>query len=224
MLLCIAVIGLPVTVSGLGLDVEAKAGAGIALGTTNNPNATGSARVAGGGGVGADLYLLNLGPVDLGISVGAEYSYLSFHSVWTGFLTSPFNVDQAADSNYSYLNFPIALLGRIPLTQSISVVVRAGGFLGYFLSGTSTDTYTPDIGQNGAQTLNSNNTYQWEYGLHFTAGTDIALTDSLAIAPALQFDMGLTDTTKPIPAPNGTDYKDTFWSLTLMVGIKYKVL
>jgi hypothetical protein len=217
-------IGLPVTVAALGLDVEAKGGAGIALGTTNNPNATGAARVAAGGGVGVDIYLIRLGSIDLGIAVGVQYSYLSFHSVWTGFFTG---IDQTADSNYSYLNIPIAFVGRVPLTQSIQLVVSAGAFFGDFVSGTSNDTYNPDIGQNGPQTLDSSNTYQWEYGLHFTAGTDIALGGGLVFAPALQFDMGLTDTSKPIPplpAGNGTDFKDTFWSLTLTLGIKYNVL
>ena len=214
-------IGLPMTAAALGMDVEAKAGAGLALGTTNNTSATGTARVAAGGGVGIDLYLLKLGSIDLGIAVGAEYSYLSFHSQWTNFLPG---VDQTADSNYGYLNIPIALVGRIPLTQSIQVVVRAGMFIGDFLGGTSNDTYNPDIGQNGPQTLDSSNTYQMEYGLHITAGTDIALGGSLTLAPAIQFDMGLTDTSKPIPLPNGTDFKDTFWSLTLVVGIKYNVI
>jgi hypothetical protein len=41
------------------------------------------------------------------------------------------------------------------------------------------------------------------------------------VSPALLFNMGLTDTTKPIGT---TDFKDTFWALSLVVGIKYTVL
>jgi hypothetical protein len=214
-------IGLPMTAAALGLDVEAKAGAGLSLGTTDNSDATGAARMAAGGGVGIDLYVVKLGPVDLGIAFGVEYSYLNFHSTWTNFLPG---VDQTADSNYGYLNIPIALVGRMPLTQSIQVVVSAGVFFGDFLGGNSNDTYNPNIGQNGHQPLDSSNTYPWEYGLHVTAGTDLALGGGLLFAPALQFDMGFTDTTKPIPLPNGTNFKDTFWSLTLVVGIKYNVI
>ena len=61
-----------------------------------------------------------------------------------------------------------------------------------------------------------------EYGLHFTAGTDIALGGSLSIAPALQFDMGLSDTT--VNGPIVGNFNDRIWGLTLMVGIKYKVM
>jgi len=218
-------IGLPMTAAALGMDVEAKAGAGVALGTTDNTSVTGAARMAAGGGVGIDLYLLNLGSIDLGVSVGAEYSYLTFHSTWSSYTQGPFTSDQTADSNYGYLNIPIALVGRVPLTPSIQVVVRAGGFIGYFLGGTSNLSYNPQITGvfvNGPQTLDTSNTNQWEYGLHFTAGTDIALGGSLIIAPALQFDMGLTDTT--VNSTAAGNFKDTFWSLTLVVGIKYRVI
>ena len=201
-------IGLPMTAAALGLDVEEKLGAGLALGTTNNPSVTGEARMSIVGGVGFDLYLLKLGSVDLGIAFGAEYSELNFHSTWTGFFTNPpfpFTADQTADSNYGYLNIPIALVGRIPLSQSMQLVVRAGGFIGYFIGGVSYDTYNPNIGQNGPQPLDWSNTYEWEYGLHVTGGTDIALGGGIIFAPSIQFDMGLTDTSQPIPAfPTGT--------------------
>jgi hypothetical protein len=229
-LLGVLTIGLPMTAAALGLDVEEKLGAGIALGTTNNPNVTGEARMSQVAGVGFDLYLVKLGSIDLGIAFGAEFSNLNFHSTWTGFFTNPpdpFTADQTADSQYAYFNIPIALVGRVPLTQSIQLVVRAGGFIGYFIGGTSNVTYNPNIGGNGPQPLNWSNTYPWEYGLHFTGGTDIALGGSLIFAPSIQFDMGLTDTTQPIPAfplGNGTDFKDTFWSLTIVMGFKYNVL
>jgi hypothetical protein len=219
-LLGLVTIGLPMTAAALGLDVEAKGGAGVALGTTDNTSVAGAARLAAGGGAGVDLYLLSLGSIDLGVSAGAEYSYLTFHSVWSNFQGA--GTDQTADSTYGYLNLPITLVCRVPLSQSIQVVVHAGGYIGYFLGGSSNLTYNPQFGPfvNGTQTLDSSNTIQWEYGLHFTAGADIALGGNLALAPAVQFDMGLTDTSVNTPF----SFKDTFWSLTAIVGIKYKVM
>jgi hypothetical protein len=213
-------IGLPMTAAALGLDLEAKAAAGIALGSTDNSSVTGAARMAAGGGVGVDLFLLTLGPIDLGLSTGVEYSYLTFHSVWSNF---PFpGVDQTTDSTYNYINVPIALVGRVPIGSSLRLVVRAGAFIGYFLSGSANNTYSNPIVPSNTTTLNSDTTIQWNYGLHLTAGTDIALGGSLAIAPALQFDMGLADTS--VNGPLAGDFKDTFWSLTLVVGIKYNVI
>jgi hypothetical protein len=220
MLLCVAVIGLPVTVSGLGLDIEAKGGAGVALGATDNPDITGAARLAAGGGVGIDLYLMNAGPVDLGLSTGVEYSYLTFHSAWNNF-QFPGEV-QTTDATYNYVNVPIALIGSIPIRASIRFVARAGAFIGFFLNGTANNTYSQPPIPNNTATLDSSNTIGMEYGLHFTAGPDINLGGSLSIEPALQFDMGLTDTS--VNGGAAGNFKDTFWSLTLMVGIKYKVL
>jgi hypothetical protein len=217
-------IELPMSAASLGLDVEAKGGAGVALGTTDNPDITGAARLAANGGVGVDLYLVSLGSIDLGISTGVEYSSLTFHSTWSNF--QGLGTDQTADSTYGYLNMPIALVGRIPVSPSIQIVARLGGFLGYFLGGSTKLTYNPEIPAfgltNGTQTLDSSNTNQWEYGLHVTAGADISLGGSLTVAPALQFDMGLTDTT--VNSAGAGNFKDTFWSLTAIVGIKYKVM
>lgn len=215
--------GLPMTAAALGLDVEAKAGAGIALGATDNPSATGAARVAADAGVGIDLYLLSAGSIDIGISVGAEYSYLTFHSVWSNVPSPPFppGIDQTTDATYYYLNLPISLVCRVPVNDSIQAVIRAGAFIGYFLGGSANLTYS-SIVPNGTATLDSSNTVQWEYGLHFTAGADIALGGGLALAPAVQFDMGLTDTS--VNSVAAGNFKDTFWSLTAIVGIKYKVM
>jgi len=212
--------GLPMTAMALGLDVEAKVGAGVALGTTDNASVTGTARMAADGGVGIDLYLISLGSIDIGVSTGVEYSYLTFHSTWSNF---PFaGVDQTTDSKYNYINVPIALIGSMPVGSSLTLVVRAGGFIGYFLSGTADNTYSNPIVPSNTATLDSSNTIQWEYGLHLSAGTDIGLGGNLAVSPAIQFDMGLTDTS--VNGGAAGNFKDTFWSLTLAVGIKYKVL
>jgi hypothetical protein len=222
LLLGLVTIGVPMTAAALGLDVEAKAGAGIGLGTTDNSDITGAARLAADGGIGVDLYLLVVGPVDLGLSTGVDYSYLTFHSTWSNFFGQP--TDQTTDATYNYINVPIALVGSMPLNPTLRLVVRAGAFIGYFLNGTADVTYTPELGgpfTNGSVDLDSSNTIRMEYGLHFTAGVDWDLGGGLAVAPALQFDMGLTDTSKN---STGNDFNDTFWSLTLMVGIKYKVL
>jgi len=223
----ILTLGLPMTAAALAMDVEAKGGVGLGLGTTNNSDITGAARVSAGGGVGIDLYLLKVGSVDLGIAVGAEYSYLTFHSTWANkipVLAPGGASDLTTDSTYNYLDLPIALVGSVPINPSLKLIVRAGGFIGYFLSGTANNTFSnPNYqSQNGSVPLDSNSTNQWEYGLHFTAGADLGLGGGLSVEPALQFDMGLADTT-PNNAQNG-NFNDTFWSLTVVVGIKYNVL
>jgi hypothetical protein len=219
-ILSLLLIGLPMSVSALGLDVEAKGGAGVALGTTDNPDITGAARLAAGGGVGVDLYLLSPGGVDLGISAGVEYSYLTFHSTWANFVPVPLS-DQTTDEKYNYVNVPIALVASVPLAPALKLVARAGGFIGFFLSGTADNTYSSPFIPSNTATLDSSNTIQMEYGIHATAGVDIDL-GGLAISPAVQFDMGLTDTSvNGGPAGN---FKDTFWSLTAVIGIKFKVL
>ena len=227
LILMVLVAALPMTSAALGLDVEAKGGAGLALGTTDNSSITGAARLAADGGVGVDLYLLKAGSADHGFSIGAEYSYLTFHSTWAGKIPvgAPGGAsDLTTDSTYNYLNIPISLVGRVPLDPSINLVVRAGGFIGYFLSGTANNTFSNSnyAGLNGSVALDSNSTNQLEYGLHFTAGADFSVGSGFSVEPALQFDMGLTDTT-PNNAQNGT-FNDTFWSLILTVGIKCTVL
>ena len=214
-LLGLAALTLPMTVGAFGLDVEAKAGAGIGLGTTDNKNITGAARLAAGGGVGIDLFLLNAGPVTLGLSTGVEYSYLTFHSTDSNYQGYGLNV--TTDATYNYITVPIALVGSMPLSSSLRLVMRAGAFIGYFLNGSA--DLTGDVVQ--TSDLDSSNTEQWQYGLHFTAGADIDLGGNFSVSPALQFDMGLTDTS--VNAVAGP-YKDTFWSLTAIVGIKYKAM
>ena len=214
---CMAV-SLPMTAAALGLDVEAKVGAGLALGSTNNPDLTGTPQVAAGGGLGADFYFFNAGPVDIGIAAGIEYSYLATHSVWKNYMF-PGN-DMTEDAYYNYLIFPVSLVGKVPLAPSVELVLHAGGFLGAFIGGTYSATFTSLPAASG--NLDSSNTIGLVGGLHFAAGTDIALGGNFSLSPALQFDMGLSDIDANNTA-NGT-FTNTLWSLTVMVGIKYKVL
>ena len=219
LLSCVA-ITLPMTAAALGLDVEVKAGLGLAMGSTDNPNITGgSPRIALGGGLGADFYILTLGPVDLGLAASAELSYMANHSTWTNG-AGP-GIDVTTEGAYNYLIFPVSLVGSVPVAPSTNLVIHAGVFFGYFMGGVANNSFSsPFIPPNSAP-LDSSNTNQWETGIHVTAGTDIALRGNLSLAPSLQFDMGLTD----ITVNNATQgsYKDTLWSLAVMVGLKYKV-
>lgn len=220
-------LALPLAAGALSMDIEAKVAGGLALGSTTNPDESGSPRVGFAGGIGADLFLLKAGPVDLGISVGAEYDYLTFHGVLNNFASVAFGpgITQTSDSTYVYLQFPISLVGRIPITQSVDVTLRAGAFIGHFMGGSASLSYnTNPLGLlPTSQTLSSITTLVGEYGLHFTGGVDIALSNSFALSPAVQFDMGLTNTqaTNPTGAPGAYPYSDTFWSITATIGVKY---
>ena len=217
-LLGLVAITLPMASAAMGLDVEAKGGAGIGLGSTDNSDLSGSPRLAVNGGGNIDFYLTNLGPGEIGLSVGGEYSHLTFHYVWAD-LAAP-GVDGVFDVTYGYLNIPIALVYKMPVSDSIKLVFRAGAFIVIFQGGFADGALDPDIGPLGRTTLDSSNTPNMNYGLHLTAGADIALASGLALAPALQFDWGFTDISKKDPG----DFKDTIWSLTVVVGIKYSVL
>jgi hypothetical protein len=217
-------VSFPFAARAMGLDVEVKAGAGLALGSTTNPNQTGTIGLAGLGGLDLDLFLFNAGGFDVGIAAGAEFSYMLTHgalSINAGVLG---NTTLNSDATVYYINVPVALVARVPLNDSLFLALRAGGYGGYFLSGSANNTYNPEIPlaglTNGTVTLNSNTTNQWEWGLHFTGGVDIKLSGNLFLSPSIVFDLGLTNTT----ATSGYQYKDTFWSLTGMVGLKYVIL
>jgi len=212
---------LPVSAGALGLDVEAKAGGGLALGWTTNPSQTGSPGPAFVGGVDVDLYMFQLGGLDVGISAGAEYSYLTNHGSLAINAGPLGNTTLKSDASFNYLIAPVALVGRIPLSSTLNLAFRAGGFIGFFLGGSSTNTYNPEIPPagltNNTVTLDSSTTVQMMYGLHFTGGTDIKLAGNLFLSPSIVFDMGLTNTT----GTSGYNYSDTLWSITAMIGVKY---
>lgn len=214
---------LPSAAGALGVDLEAKGGGGLALGTTDDSNTSGDVRWAAGGGFGVDVYLFDVGPVALGLSTGVDYSNLNFHGVTKNYATL---TERTTDSAYNYLNFPFALKARMPINESFSATLAAGAFVGYFLGGTTKLTYNPEIGflglTNGKVTLDKDTTELWMWGLHLSGGLDIALGPNLFFSPSLQFDMGLTDTSVDMPPLD--EFKDTFWSLTLNLAIKYKVL
>jgi hypothetical protein len=213
--------------SALGLDVELKAGGGLSMGTTDDANKSGSVRYALDAGLGLDLFLLQTGSMAFGITAGAGYANLHFHGVWENFpnpAPPPLTTIQTSDSTYNYLLLPFGLVGKFGIGAR-SLTVRAGGFAGYFLSGTSDLTYNPEVPfvlENGSSTLDSSNTELWMYGLSFYAGMDLFSKGRLSIVPSLQFDLGLTDTTVDLPFPPAS--KDTSWSLTANVGIRYSLL
>ena len=214
--------------SALGLDVELKGGGGMAMGTTDDANKSGELRYALDAGLSLDLYFLELGRLSLGLSGGAGYANLHYHGVWDNFpnpAPPPVTTIQTSDSEYNYFLFPVALVGKLPVGSSRSLTVRAGGFAGYFLSGTSDLTYNPEVPfvlENGSQPLDDSNTELWMYGLSFYAGLDLFTRGRLSIAPSLEFNLGLTDTTLDLPFPPASN--DTFWALTANVGIRYSLL
>lgn len=217
----------PLSAGALGLDVEANAGAGLGLGSTNNPNNTGSARFAFQGGIETDFFLLNAGPVALGLSTGLEYDNLTNHgTVKQG--PSPFTVTFDSDNTYQYLIIPFALTSRIPLSESILLSLRAGGFYGFFLGGKANNiTQTPG-GSLPATNLDSTNTPSSLIGLHFSGGVDVGLGGGFFLSPSVIFNMGLTNisgtsSSNYTSTVDGKSYVDSVWSLDLMVGLKYNV-
>ena len=216
-------LSVPFAASALSADVEARVGGGLGLGSTTNPNETGSPSGALAAGVNVDLFLLSVGQVDLGISVGGGYSYLMEHGVINMTLPGPVTTTQTSDAVYNYLDFPVALVARIPLSDSLRLNFSAGVFFGYFLGGSANVSYNPQLGppynlSNGTVTLDSSTTEQWETGLHFSGGADIRLNGNLFLSPSIVFDMGLTNT---VVQPGGYPYTDALWSLAAMIGIKY---
>jgi len=211
-LAALAFAALPMTVAAFGLDVEAKGGAGIGLGSTSSTTETGSPLLAAGGGVGVDVFLFSAGPVDLGIASGAEYTYLSQHSSDTATTVKE-------DAQYNYLYIPVSVVGSIPVGP-VSLVVHAGGFAGYFLSGKAINITAGGFPQ--PDTDLASYTEQWEFGIHLAAGVDIPIMSGISVSPAVQFDYGLTDVT--VDAKQTIASKDTLASLAFMVSIKYKAM
>jgi hypothetical protein len=218
--------------SALGLDVELKAGGGLAMGTTDDSNKSGSVRYALDAGLALDLFLLQPRSMAFGISAGAGYANLHFHGVWENYPDPTFSISttQTSDSTYNYLLFPFGLVGKFGLGAR-SLTVRAGGFVGYFLGGKTDLSYETPIDpfwHNGTADLDSSNTELWMYGLSFYAGLDLFTWGKLSVTPSLQFDMGLSDTTADQEIAPGVIYppasKDTSWSLTANVGIRYSLL
>jgi hypothetical protein len=215
--------------SALGLDVELKGGGGLAMGTTDDPDKSGAVRYALDAGLALDLFLLEPGSMAFGLFAGASYINLHFHGVWENYpdpIPPPATsfTTQTSDSTYNYLLFPFGLAGKFGIGKG-SLTVRAGGFVGYFLSGTSDLTYPTEVlpwWDNGPTTLDDSNTELWMYGLSFYAGLDLFSWGKLSIVPSLQFDLGLTDTTVDLAYPPAS--KDTSWALTANVGIRYSLL
>jgi hypothetical protein len=215
--------------SALGLDVELKGGGGMAMGTTDDPDKSGALRYALSAGLSLDLFLLEPGSLAFGISAGAGYTNLHYHAVWENYPPPvpppPPPTTQTSDSAYNYLMFPFGLVGKFAI-GSRALTVRGGGFVGYFLGGTTELEYAtevPLIGWvNGEYDLDDSNTELWMYGLSFYAGLDVFSKGKLSITPSLEFNLGLSDTTVDQAYPPAS--KDTFWALTANVGIRYSIL
>lgn len=237
---CVA-LALPVAVGALGLTVEANAGGGLGLGSTNNPNETGSPRAAVQAGLEADLFLLSLGPVDLGIGTGLEYDNMSNYGTVTQVNPGPIgpppftqNID--SNNNYVYLIVPLVITSRIQLSQGMNLTLSAGGFYGFFMGGQATNVSSSVYGSLPNETFNSSNVPGALLGLHFSGGVDFGLGGGFSLSPLIIFNMGLTNITGFPPLPfnqnnytytnNGTTfstYTDSLWSLSLLIGIKYNV-
>ena len=225
-LMIVLLLGAAAGLSALGLDVELKAGGGMAMGTTDDPDKSGALRYALDAGLTLDLFVMDLGPVGLGVSAGAGYANMHYHGVWENFpnpAPPPNTTTQTSDSVYNYLLFPFGLVGKLGIGTSHSLTLRAGGFAGYFLSGTTDLTHNPAIAvPDGESDLDDSNTEQWMYGLSFYSGLDLFTKGKLSVTPSLQFDIGLTDTTLDLPFPPASN--DTFWALTANVGIRYSLI
>jgi hypothetical protein len=228
LLAIIVFLAMPMMVSALGLDVSVQAGGGAAMGTSDDDNKSGKLRWAAGGGVALDLYVLELNKLAVGISSGTDYVMLNYYGETTGIdkYIAPATTDRTSESRYNYLNIPFVLVGILDLNENLSLTVRAGGFAGYFLSGTVDNTYNPVIPfvyEDGEMELNDTieTTEQWQYGLRFAVGMDLLKKGKISIFPLIQFDIGLTDTSIDSAQPRPS--KDTFWALTTSVGVKYSL-
>jgi len=216
LLLIALVLALPLTSWAFDVDLTVHAGGGAAMGSTDDDNKTGKIGFAAAGGAGVDLALLDLNPLGLGLSTGAEYLYLKYESE----LVIPLTTVLTAVTNYAYLNLPVALTGTLPLNDKLTLRFSAGGFAGYFLGGTADNTYEPELGgpfTNGKVDLDDSDIEAWQYGLRFGTAVEIKSRGKINLEPGLLFDLGLTDTTITQPS------KDTFWALTAYVGCRYSL-
>ena len=225
-LVTVMLLGAALGLSALGLDIEIKGGGGMSMGTTDDSNKSGELRYALDAGLSLDLFLFEPGSMAFGISAGAGYTNLNFHGVWENYPNPvppfiPLTSTQTSDSKYNYLMFPFGLAGKFSF-DARSLTVRAGGFVGYFLSGTSKQSYNPVIPLPTEATLDSSNTELWMYGLSFYTGLDLFRMGRFSVVPSLEFNLGLTDTTVNLAFPPPS--KDTFWALTANVGIRYSLL
>ena len=220
--------GLPMMVSALGLDVSVQVGGGAAMGRSDDANKSGKLRWAAGGGVALDIYVLELNKLAVGISSGTDYVMSNYYGETTGIPIgiAPFTTTRTSESRYNYLNIPFTLVGMLELNENLSLMLRAGGFAGYFLGGKVDNTYTTEWAPNfinGEMDLNDPviTTEQWQYGLRFAVGMDLLKKGKITLFPLIQFDIGLTDTS--IDAMQPRPSKDRFWALTVNVGAKYSL-
>jgi hypothetical protein len=220
-LLTLFVLALPLSSWAFGVDLTVHAGGGAAMGSTDDDNKTGKIGFAAGGGAGIDLALLDLNPLGLGLSTGAEYIYLKYESevfIDAGILGT---TDLSATTDYGYITVPLTLQASLPLNEKLTLRFSAGGFAGFFLGGTADNDYNPEIAPAGLLDekvdLDDSEIEAWQYGLRFGTAVEIKSRGKIHLEPGLLFDLGLTDTTITQPS------RDTFWALTAYVGCRYSL-
>jgi hypothetical protein len=168
-----------------------------------------------------------MGRIRIGASSGVEYVFLSYESVTEITLPGPFVTDLSAKTSYSYFVVPLTVKGSYRLNSRISITADAGGFIGFFLSGTSDNTYDPDASGfglfDGEEDLDEDTTEGLDIGLRFAAGLEMEISNKLLFTPGILFDLGLTDTSKDVPMSPVPSSKDTFWKLSAFAGIIYQL-
>jgi hypothetical protein len=238
LLAVVILVGIPMMASAFGLDVGVQAGGGAAMGTTDDENKSGKLRWAAGGGIAFDIYVLEVNQLSLGFAGGVDYVMLNYYGEAENVpnpafvpFGPPATTDRTSESTYNYVNLALAAVGSYQFNSNFALIMRAGGFAGYFLKGVADQTYSPeidtdngyaiDVYSDGEVDLDDSNTEQWMFGLRFYAGAEVMKRGKISVVPGIQFDMGLTDTSKddaqPLPS------KDTFWALTANVGVKYSI-
>ena len=207
------------------LGVGVRGLGGFAGGSTDSSAKDGKLGYSAGAEVNLNYYYLDMGKIRIGASSGVEYVYLSYESVTEITLPGPFVTDLTAKASYSYLVVPLTVRGVYRLNSRMSVTADAGGFLGFFLSGTSDNTYNPEIPlaflENGKEDLDEDTTEGLDVGLRFAAGIEMEISNKLLFTPGILFDLGLTDTSKDVPMSPVPSSKDTFWKLSAFAGIIY---
>jgi hypothetical protein len=205
------------------LGVGVRGLGGFAGGSTDSSAKDGKLGYSVGAEVNLNYYFFDVGRIRIGASSGVQYVFLSYESVTEIPLPA---TDLTAKTSYSYLVLPLTVRGAYRLNSRITLTADTGGFLGFFLSGTSDNTYDPEFPpnlENGKEDLNKDNTERLDIGLRFAAGLEMEISDKLLFTPGILFDLGLTDTSKDVlmsPVPSS---KDTFWKLSAFAGIIYQL-
>jgi hypothetical protein len=214
-----------VTVNAQSLNLGIKGLGGFAGGSTDDSTKDGQLGFTTGGGLKLDFYFAQVKNTKIGVSSGVEYTFLSYESESDTVVPLVPVPTLATDTNYSYLTLPFTVKGAFSLNDTIALTLDVGTFFGIFLDGKSDNTFNPEVVflglTNGEEDLNSDTTERLDFGLRFAAGLDMNIGKKALFSPGVQFDLGLTDTSKDQPIVASS--KDTFWKLTAFVGVGYRL-